>query len=264
MRVHVALTPEEFPDLALGGRAALVVDVLRATSMVIAAFDAGCARVIPVAGAAEARERARALAPEPVLLAGERGGEQIDGFDLGNSPLDCTPERVGGRSILLTTTNGTAAMLKASQADAAAVAALTNVGAAVRWAVSEGRDLTVLCAGEKGGFSLEDAVCAGLLAEGIGRAAAGATLSGAAQAARCLGILYGARLDRLRRDSGWARHLDARRRGADLDCCLRLDVSAVVPVLADGAIVAGPGVLTWPAGAADTRLGRSASPGANR
>ncbi|HEV2053702.1 MAG TPA: 2-phosphosulfolactate phosphatase, partial [Methylomirabilota bacterium] len=152
MRVHVALTPGEFPDLALGGRAALVVDVLRATSMVVAAFDAGCACVIPVAGAAEARERSRALRPEPVLLAGERGGDRIEGFDLGNSPLDCTPETVGGRNILLTTTNGTAAMLKASQAAAAAVAALTNVGAAVRWAVSTGRDLTVLCAGDRGGF----------------------------------------------------------------------------------------------------------------
>lgn len=264
MRVHVALTPAEFPDLALGGRAALVVDVLRATSMVIAAFDAGCARVIPVTGPAEARERARALAPEPVLLAGERGGEQIEGFDLGNSPLDCSRDRVGGRSIVLTTTNGTAAMLKASQADAAAVAALINVGAAVRWAVSEGRDLTVLCAGEKGGFSLEDAVCAGLLAEGIVRAAAGATLSDGAQAARGLGILYGANLDRLRQDSGWARHLEARRRGPDLDRCLRLDVSAVVPVLADGAIMPGPGVLTWPSGEADTRSGRLVKPGENR
>ena len=264
MRVHVALTPGEFPDLALDGRAALVVDVLRATSMVVAAFDAGCARVIPVAGAAEARERSRALLPEAVLLAGERGGERIEGFDLGNSPLDCTPESVGGRNILLTTTNGTAAMLKASQADAAAVAALTNVGAAVRWAVLAGRDLTVLCAGEKGGFSLEDAVCAGLLAEGIVRAAGGATLSDAAQAARCLGILYGARLDRLRRDSGWARHLEARARGADLDCCLRLDTSAVVPVLANGAITAGPGALTWPAAGADTRPGRPAGPGENR
>ena len=264
MRVHVALTPGEFPDLALGGRAALVVDVLRATSMVVAAFDAGCARVIPVADAARARERSRALLPEPVLLAGERGGERIEGFDLGNSPLDCTPESVGGRNILLTTTNGTAAMLKASEADAAAVAALTNVGAAVRWAVSAGRDLTVLCAGDRGGFSLEDAVCAGLLAEGIGRAAAGATLSDAAQAARCLGILYGVHLDRLRRDSGWARHLEARARGADLDCCLRLDTSAVVPVLANGEITAGPGVLTWPAGPADTRSRHSASPGASR
>jgi 2-phosphosulfolactate phosphatase len=264
MRVHVALTPAEFPDLALEGCAALVVDVLRATSMVIAAFDAGCARVIPVTDAASARERSRALHPEPVLLAGESGGDRIEGFDLGNSPLDCTPDSVGGRTLLLTTTNGTAAMLKASEAGAAAVAALTNVGAAARWAVSTGRDVTVLCAGEKGGFSLEDAVCAGLLAEGIVRGAAGSALTDAAQAARCLGVLYGARLDRLRSDSGWARHLEAQARAADLDCCLRLDRSTVVPVLANGAITSGPGALTWPADAADTRLGRSASPGANR
>src|SRR3972149_12204275 len=116
MRVHVALTPGEFPALTLGGRAALVVELLRATSMVIAALDAGCARVLPVGSPGEARARARALAPEPVLLAGERGGEKIEGFDLGNSPLDCSPERVGGRSILLTTTNGPAALLQGSQA----------------------------------------------------------------------------------------------------------------------------------------------------
>jgi 2-phosphosulfolactate phosphatase len=164
----------------------------------------------------------------------------------------------------LTTTNGTAAMIKASQAAAAALAALTNLGAATRWAISTGRDVTVLCAGEKGAFSLEDAVCAGLLADGILRAAAGAALSDAAHAARCLGILYGSRLDRLRRDSGWARHLEAGARGADLAYCLRIDTSAAVPVLANGAITAGPGALTWPAGAADTRWGRPASPGANR
>ena len=263
MRVHVALTPREFPDLALDGRAALVVDVLRATSMVVAACEAGCARVIPVADAALARERAGGLAPEPVLLAGERGGERIDGFDLGNSPLDCTPRRVGGRSIVLTTTNGTAAMLKASQAGAAAIAALTNVGAAVRWALSLDRDLTVLCAGDKGGFSLEDAVCAGLLAEGLARAPVGAKLSDAAQAARCLGVFYAPRLDRLRHDSGWARHLEARARGADLDCCLRVDASAFVPILAGGIITAGPRVLTLPAIGPDTRVGRPADQGAN-
>ena len=264
MRVHVALTPVEFPDLDLEGRATLVVDVLRATSMVIAACDAGCARVIPVASAGEARERAGALAPEPVLLAGERGGEHIEGFDLGNSPLDCSPERVGGRTVLLTTTNGTAAMLKASQAASAAIAALTNVEAAVRWAVSQGRDLTVLCAGDRGGFSLEDAVCAGLLAAGILQASDDARLSDAAEAARALGVLYGVRLDRLRHDSGWARHLEARRRGPDLECCLRLDASSLVPVLAGGVITDGSGALTRPAAGADTRSGGPSGPGANR
>ena len=78
MRVHVALTPGEFPDLTLGGRAALVVDVLRATSMVVAAFDAGCARVIPVASAALARERRRAMAPERDALQGLMDSVQRD------------------------------------------------------------------------------------------------------------------------------------------------------------------------------------------
>ncbi len=254
MRVHVALTPGAFPDLALAGRSALVVDVLRATSMVIAAFDAGCTRVIPVADAARARERARALAPEPILLAGESGGENIEGF----------PSRVGGRSLLLTTSNGTAAMLKALEAASAGIAALTNVSAAARWAVSQGRDLTVLCAGDRGGFSLEDAVCAGLLADGIAQAVDGSRLSDEAQAARALGVLYGARLDRLRHDSGWARRLEAGRRGPDLDCCLRLDASALVPVLAGGVIIGGSASLTSPAATADTRASGPTSLGANR
>src|SRR5262249_3793831 len=130
MQVHVAFMLGEFPELELAGRVALVVDVFRATSMVVAAFGAGCARVIPVASEAAARERAAALAPEPVLLAGERGGDPIEGFDLGNSPLDCTPERVGGRTLVLTTTNGTRAMLKAGEAGAAAPPPPLQMGAA--------------------------------------------------------------------------------------------------------------------------------------
>lgn len=264
MRVHVALMPGEFPDLSLEGRVALVVDVFRATSMVVAAFGAGCARVIPVADAAAAREKAAALAPEPVLLAGERGGDPIEGFDLGNSPLECTPDRVGGRTLVLTTTNGTNAMLKAAQAAGAAVAALTNVGAAARWAAARGRDVTVLCAGEQGRFSLEDAVCGGILVERLLRGDPGARLSDAARAAHCLGLLYGADPDRLKRDAAWARQLDRRGRAADLDACARIDTASVVPEIVAGAVTLGSDSLTWAAGAPDTRTGRGPGPGANR
>src|SRR5215467_7904496 len=209
MQVHVALMPGEFPELDLAGRVALVVDVFRATTMVVAAFGAGCARVIPVASEAAARSRAAALGPEPVLLAGERGGDPIDGFDLGNSPLDCTPERVGGRTLVLTTTNGTRAMLKAGEA-AAALAALTNVAAAAQWAANHRRDVIVLCAGEQGRFSLEDTVCAGLLVAGVLRAHPEAKLTDAARAAHRLGIAYGAEPDRLKQDAAWARQLHRR------------------------------------------------------
>ncbi len=262
MRVHVALTPAEFPRLPLAGQTALVVDVLRATTTVVAACAAGCAGVIPVATPEEARDAA-ARRPE-LLLAGERNGEAIEDFDLGNSPLECTPARVGGRTLVLTTTNGTAAMLKAREAAAVAVAALTNVSAAAAWAARRGGDVTVLCAGEKGGFSLEDAVCAGLLVERLCQAGQGVEPSGEARAAQALGRLYGSRLDRLRADSTWARTLAAKARAADLDACLVVDAANMVPVLVDGVITPDGAILTCAEAAVDTRTGRRARPDATR
>jgi 2-phosphosulfolactate phosphatase len=245
MRLHVALGPAEFAGLALEGHAAIVVDVMRAATTVVAACAAGCRRVIPVADAAAARAEGRALPPGEALLGGERGGEPIVGFDLGNSPLEYTPERVSGRTIVLTTTNGTAAMLAARGAAAGAVAALTNVAAVARWVVRQGRDTTVLCAGEAGAFSLEDAVCAGLVVEAVlvGRGSQPLEVSDAATAARRLGGAYAGRLGLLAEDSSWARRLARAGRAADVAACLALSTSGEVPVLADGVIVSGRAAL---------------------
>ena len=260
MRVHVALSPAEFPGLALGAEAAVVVDVLRATSTVVAACAAGCRRVIPVADPAAARSCAAGLAADRPLLAGEQAGEPIEGFDLGNSPLDYTAERVRSRTIIFTTTNGTRAMLAAGRAAAAAVAALTNVEAAARWALGEARDLSVLCAGEAGAFSLEDAVCAGVLVARMRAAAPGLELSDAALAAVRLGELYESRLDALGRDSHWGRHLAARGRAGDVEACLRLGGTVVVPRFDAGSIVPDGAALTGLAGATHTQPGRRTGP----
>ena len=104
MRVHVALSPSEFADAPVSGRAVLAVDVLRATSAAVAACESGCRRVVPVPDEAAA-EALRDGAG--VVLAGERGGHPIPGFDLGNSPEEFTRARVEGRTVVLTTTNGT-------------------------------------------------------------------------------------------------------------------------------------------------------------
>jgi len=236
MRVHVALTPAEFPDAPLSGRVALAVDVLRATTASVAACDAGCRRVVPVPDA-EAAEAMAARDGTDTVLAGERGGEALAGFHLGNSPAEFTADRVGGRTVVLTTTNGTAAMLAASRAAAAGLAALTNVTAAARWALEQDRDVSILCAGDNGAFSLEDTVCAGLLAARLADASPGAVLSEGAQAALGLGRHYGARLDRLAEDSSWARKLLRLGHAADVTWCLRADVSLVVPVFVAGGFV---------------------------
>ena len=241
MHLHVALEPPEFAMLPLAGRSAVVVDVLRATTTVVAAFAAGCRRVVPVPDAETAVQRAAGFPPGACLLAGERDGDPIPGFDLGNSPLEYLPHRVAGRTIVLTTTNGTRAMLAAGAAARATIAALVNADAAAAWCLEGRRDVTVLCAGEQGGFALEDAVCAGLVVERIAAGAPGAELTDAAIAAVRLGQHYGPRLDRLRAEARWARRLAAKGRSADVDACLRLGGSALTPELAAGALEpAGP------------------------
>ena len=147
-----------------------------------------------------------------------------------------TAAAVARRTVVLTTTNGTAAMLAASRAAAAGLAALTNVTAAARWAREEGRDVSILCAGDSGALSLEDVVCAGLLVARLSEPGA-AVLSDGAATALALGRYYGARLDRLAEASPWARRLARHDRGADLAACLRIDASDVVPVFAEGGFV---------------------------
>jgi 2-phosphosulfolactate phosphatase len=144
---------------------------------------------------------------------------------------------VAGRTVLLTTTNGTAAMLRAAGGAVAGLAALTNLSAAARWALEQGRDISILCAGDNRAFSLEDAVCAGLLVARLADGAPGAVLSEGAQAALGLGRHYESRLGQIGEDSRWARRLLHLGRGADVASCLRADVSLVVPVFAAGGFV---------------------------
>ena len=241
MHVHVALGPAEFAAAPLDGRAALVIDVLRATTSVVAACAAGCRSVIPVPDEAAARRVAGRFPPGECLLAGARVVAPIPGFDLGNSPLAFTSARVGGRVIVLTTTNGTNTMLAAATAAAGAVASLTNAGAAARWARERGADLTLLCSGERGGFCLEDAVCAGFVVDALASdGTSGLRLTDAAVAARRLADAYAGRLERLIQDAAWARHLHKAGRSEDFAACLALSSVDQVPRLSNGAIVPGP------------------------
>ena len=228
MRVDVAVTPDGLDRAAVAVCTVLVIDVLRASTCIVTALANGCAGIVPVATPEEARARMAGL--PGALVAGERRGEPLEGFDLGNSPLEFTPARVGGRAVIMTTSNGTRALLAARGAAAIGVAAFVNLGAAAAWALGARRDVLLLCSGERGARSLEDHVCAGLVAErllaGEPRARATAAAEEAAAAARP----YGKDVARLARDSSWARHLASRGRAADVAACLTLDTASIVPV----------------------------------
>ncbi|MGH7303751.1 MAG: 2-phosphosulfolactate phosphatase, partial [Candidatus Rokuibacteriota bacterium] len=145
MRIDVAPTADAVVPVELEGVTALVIDVLRASTTIITALANGCEAIVPVAEPQEARRRALAAQNGGALVAGERQGEPIPGFDFSNSPVEFQSPRVRGMTVYFTTSNGTRALLAARAARAIGVAALVNVSAAARWAADLGRDVAIVC-----------------------------------------------------------------------------------------------------------------------
>lgn len=167
--VRVHFLPQLTSAEDLQGREIVVVDVLRATTTIACALSAGAARVIPCQEVDEARKRAEQLrsseaASGGVLLGGERHGVKIEGFDLGNSPAEYTSERVAGKTIVFSTTNGTRAMrvgCRASRVWLGSFVNLSRVCAALR----ESLEVDIVCAGTEGRVSREDTLLAGALVD---------------------------------------------------------------------------------------------------
>lgn len=174
-RVSVRLTPG---DVAVPARAtAVVVDVLRASTVLTVARAHGAARVVAAATPEEARARRAGL--PGALLCGERDGRRLPGFDLGNSPFEYDRATVAGRVLVFASTNGSPALRAAAHARRIVAGAFVNAEAAAA-AVAADEEVVVVCAGRLGGFALEDAACAGRLVARL--AARGARAAGAAAA----------------------------------------------------------------------------------
>jgi 2-phosphosulfolactate phosphatase len=170
--VFVHLLPSLVPPGALPGTVAVVVDVLRATTAMIHALAAGCKAVIPCAEVEEARTVAASLPPGTAILGGERGGLPIEGFDRGNSPGEFTPEVCRGKTLVMTTTNGTRAILASLEADRVLVGAFVNLAATCRAIEQElrgspARAVHLVCSGTEGFVSLEDTLLAGALVRAV-------------------------------------------------------------------------------------------------
>lgn len=165
--VYVHLLPALIPPGSLDGGVAVVIDVLRATTTMVHALAAGCDAVLPCLEIDEARGVAAEQRPSRGLLAGERQGVAIEGFDLGNSPSSFTPEACSGRTIVMTTTNGTRAIAACAGAGRTLIAAFVNRRATVEALKADGRPIHCVCAGTDGEVSLEDTLLAGALAQDL-------------------------------------------------------------------------------------------------
>lgn len=228
MRVEVAFTPAELPKGGAAGRTVVVIDVLRATSTIVQALVSGARRVVPVASVEEAVRKAEELGRADVRLCGERDVLPIRGFDLGNSPEEFTPERVSGYTLVMSTTNGTRALLAATGCEQCLVGALLNAGAVAARLAAEGHDAVLLCAGREGRFAYEDAYCAGVLLRALRQAQPGVSIDDAGRAALRLAGRAANPLGALQRTAA-ARRIKEQGLARDVPFCARIDVYDVVP-----------------------------------
>lgn len=235
MRLDVYLTADEIAGAA-AGRVVAVIDVLRASTTIAAALDNGARAVIPFADTDDMVTRSKQFERDTVLLTGERRMLPLNGFDLGNSPREFTSDVVAGKTVLISTTNGTRAILAAQGARDIVIAAYVNctaVTAMLRTALRGGTDIALVCAGTDGHFALEDAACAGRYVRLVTRRLSGVALNDAAHACSLLAHNYGDQVGRVLIDSVHGRALADAGFREDLSVCAGIDTHPVVPVFTE-------------------------------
>jgi 2-phosphosulfolactate phosphatase len=158
--LETCFSPELLPLYPVSEKIVVVVDIFRATSCMVAGLASGVQSIVPVA----TLDECRALMAQGYVGAGERDGKHVEGFDIGNSPFSYMLPQYRGRSIAVTTTNGTKAINRAHHAREIIIGAFLNLSAIADYLVQQPNDALIVCAGWKGKFNLEDTLFAGALA----------------------------------------------------------------------------------------------------
>ena len=163
MLIETILTPALFHlhSKDIENKQVVVIDILRATTTMVVAYENGANTVVPV----EHLEDALVYREQGYLIAGERNGVKVEGFDMGNSPQEFTKDIVEGRNIVLSTTNGTKAINACSAAKFRYISSFRNIDAMAKTIIENNLDVLLFCAGWKDKFNLEDTVFAGALAQ---------------------------------------------------------------------------------------------------
>lgn len=162
-KIDVCLSPELIHLYSVTDRVVVVVDILRATSCMTTAFAHGIKSITPFANL----EDCLLMKGKGYITAGERNGEKVTGFDLGNSPFEYMNEQLKGKRIAFTTTNGTQAIAKSRQAREVIIGSFLNLASVTEYLKSTQHDVLIICAGWKGKVNLEDTLFAGALVENL-------------------------------------------------------------------------------------------------
>ncbi|MFN8407012.1 MAG: 2-phosphosulfolactate phosphatase [Sphingobacteriaceae bacterium] len=241
LKLEVCLTPALLHLHDIAESIVVVIDIFRATTSICFGIENGVKAIIPVGTISECASYRNS----GFLLAAERNGEIVEGFHFGNSPFAYTPQKVNGKTIVLTTTNGTRAIHEAKQAHTVAIGSFLNLDALCDWLKAENRNICLLCSGWKGKTNLEDTLFAGAVIEQLKEA--GYTLDDAGVLASDLYSLAKDDLRKYLQKSSHTERLQKLNIEEDIIFCLGANTTSSIPILKDGKLVKLDIEATFPA-----------------
>lgn len=236
MKIHVLLSPQNVDELYFTGKTTVIIDVLRATSVISNALYNGAKEIIPVGSIDFAMKISGNSHGGHTLLCGERNTKMIEGFDLGNSPLEFTRDKVESKSIIFFTTNGSKAVVKAKFSENLVTCSFNNLQSVAKYLVDLGEDVEILCAGSNGMFCIEDTACAGRLITEIKNLKDDIEITDAAKASVVLSTEFGADTLDMLQTCEHGRRLTDNGFEKDLEFCSEMNNIDIVPVFTDGLI----------------------------
>lgn len=232
-RLEVCLTPALLDLYEIEESIVVVIDVLRATSSIVYGIDNGATSIIPVAQVDDCLP----YADLGYLLAAERNGEVVAGYSFGNSPFSYTKEKVAGKTIVLTTTNGTKAMhLARKRAHQVVIGSFLNLDALCKWLIAQDRNVLLLCAGWKDNFNLEDTLFAGAVVTSLRKEFT--QFDDPSVAAEDLYQLAKDDLRAYLNKSSHSHRLAALNIEEDVKFCLQLNICTAIPIMVGDNLVA--------------------------
>ena len=230
-KIEVCFTPALLHLYDIRQSIVVVIDIFRASSSICYGIDNGAEAIIPVATVEECQGHCNS----GFLLAAERNGEVVKGFDFGNSPFAYTEERVSGKTVVLTTTNGTHALHKAIEASRIVIGSFLNLTALTDWLKLQNKDILLLCAGWKDKFNLEDTTFAGAVVYKLHGEQY--ILDDASIAAEDMYILGMEDLNKYLEKTSHSERLKKLGIEKDIRFCLNIDVCTTIPVLEGNRLV---------------------------
>lgn len=226
-------------DQDLSGKLVVIIDVLRASSTMVTALGNGAREVLPASDYGTAGLLASKMGVGARVLGGERDGRRVDGYDLGNSPLEYTKEVVNKKSVILITTNGTPALMGSRTARTLVVGCFLNASRVTECIRSAKQDTFLVCCGWKGRASMEDTVCAGLIVDRLFGSKLPAHVPDSVRMAHILYDTYRDSLAETLKRSSHAERLRTLGYGDDVGYCLQIDHIDVLPVFDGGRLQLG-------------------------